>query len=73
MRSIHSCPWVLFIGNSYTSTNDLSGMLAALGKAGGPPIHTGMAAPGGWTLAEHLTSVQTLATLQSSKWNYVVL
>ena len=48
-------------------------MLAALAKAGGHLIHTGMAAPGGWTLAEHLTSVQTLAPLQSSKWNFVVL
>ena len=73
MRSTNSCPWDLFICNSYTSTNDLSGMLAALARAGGHPIHTGMAAQGGWTLAEHLTSVQTLATLQSSKWNFVVL
>jgi hypothetical protein len=48
-------------------------MFAALAKAGGHPIQTGMVAPGGWTLAKHLTSVQTLNTLQASKWDFVVL
>ena len=69
----NSCPRVLFIGNSYTSVNDLPGMFAALAKAGGHPIQTGMVAPGGWTLAEHLTSAQTLDMLQSSKWDFVVI
>jgi len=64
---------VLLIGNSYTSENNLPGMLAALAKAGGHPIQAGMAASGGWTLAEHLSSTQTLKTLQSSKWDFVVL
>ena len=48
-------------------------MLTALAKAGGHSIQTGMAAPGGWTLAEHLSSSQTLIALQSSKWDFVVL
>jgi hypothetical protein len=48
-------------------------MVAALAKAGGHPIETGMSAPGGWTLAQHLTTPQTLDALQSSKWNFVVL
>ena len=69
----YACPRVLFIGNSYTYVNDLPGMLAALAKAGGHPIQTGMSASGGWTLAEHLASAQTLAALQSSKWDYVIL
>jgi hypothetical protein len=69
----NSCPRVLFIGNSYTSVNDLPGMFAALAKAGGHPIQTGMVAPGGWTLAEHLASTQTLDTLQASKWDFVVI
>jgi hypothetical protein len=69
----NSCPRVLFIGNSYTSVNDLPGMFAALAKAGGHPIQTGMVAPGGWTLAEHLKSAQTLDALQSSRWDFVVI
>jgi hypothetical protein len=64
---------VLFIGNSYTYVNDLPGTFAVLAKAGGHPIHTGMVAPGGWTLAEHLNSPQALSALQSSKWDFVVL
>ena len=67
------CPRVLFIGNSYTSVNDLPGTLAALAKAGGHPIQPGMAAPGGWTLAQHLNSAETLTALDSSKWDFVVL
>jgi len=73
LSGVNPCPRVLFIGNSYTSVNVLPGMVAALAKAGGHPIQTGMAAPGGWTLAEHLNSTQTLDLLQSSKWNFVVL
>jgi hypothetical protein len=48
-------------------------MFAALAKAGGHPVQTGMVAPGGWTLAQHLTSSQTIDALQSSKWDFVVL
>ena len=72
-RSPSPCPRVLFIGNSYTFVNDLPGTFAALAKAGGHPVQTGMAAPGGWTLAQHLNSADTLAALQSSKWDFVVL
>ena len=48
-------------------------MVACPGKGWGHPIQTGMTAPGGWTLAEHLNSAQTLDALQSSKWDFVVL
>lgn len=72
-HSNNPCPHIRFIGNSYTSVNDLPGTFAALAKPGGHPIQTGMAAPGSWTLAEHLNSAQTLASLQSSKWDFVVL
>jgi len=68
-----ACPRVLFIGNSYTYVNDLPGMFSALAAAGGHPIQTGMEASGGWTLAQHLASTQTLDELHSSKWDYVVL
>jgi len=72
-RSTTPCPRVFFIGNSYTFVNDLPATFAALAKAGGHPVQTGMAATGGWTLAQHLNSVDTLSALKSSKWDYVVL
>jgi len=71
--SFNPCPRVLFIGNSYTSVNDLPGMFALLAKSGGHSVETGMSAPGGWTLADHLSSAQTLDLLQSSKWDFVIL
>jgi hypothetical protein len=68
-----SCSRILFIGNSYTFVNDLPHMVAALAKAGRHSAEVGMAAEGGWTLSDHAGSPQTLSTLQSSKWDVVIL
>lgn len=67
------CTRVLFIGNSYTFTNDLPGMFTKLAHAGGHLVETGMAAQGGWTLADHVNSPTTLNQITSSRWKYVVL
>jgi hypothetical protein len=67
------CTRVLFIGNSYTYVNDLPTMFAELAGAGGHRVETGMAAQGGWTLANHVNSSDTLEQIKSSEWNYVVL
>ena len=64
---------VLFIGNSYTYVNDLPNTFARLAAAGGHKVETGMAASGGWTLAMHANSPETLAKLRSSQWDFVVL
>jgi hypothetical protein len=68
-----SCLRILFIGNSYTSVNDLPGMFARLAGAGGHAVETGMAAPGGWTLSAHAGSAETLRKLRSAKWDIVAL
>jgi hypothetical protein len=68
-----ACTRVLFIGNSYTYVNDLPSMLAALARAGGHQIETGMAAEGGLTLADHVASTATQAKLGSAHWDIVVL
>ncbi len=68
-----SCTRVLFIGNSLTFVNDLPNTFAELARAGGHKVEVGMAAQGGWTLANHLYSPETLSTLNSTKWNFVVL
>src|SRR5262249_37722255 len=59
--------------NSYISVNNLPTIFSELAKSGGHPIETGMSAPGGWTLANHAASSDTINLLESSKWNYVVL
>ena len=68
-----SCARVLFIGNSYTLVNDLPNTFAKLARSGGNKVEVGMAAQGGWTLAEHLQSTETLQLLNSKKWKFVVL
>lgn len=68
-----ACTRVLFIGNSYTYVNDLPSMVAALSRAGGHQIETGMAAEGGLTLADHVASSATQAKLSSAHWDVVVL
>jgi hypothetical protein len=64
---------VLFIGDSYTSVNDLPGMLAALAASGGHRIETQALDAGGATLANHVSDPATLSTINSMSWNYVVL
>jgi len=68
-----SCTRVLFIGNSYTFVNDLPNMFAKLARSGGHKVEVGMAAKGGWQLSKHIQSPETLDTLNSIKWNFVVL
>jgi hypothetical protein len=67
------CTRVLFIGNSYTFVNDLPNMFAILARAGGHKVEVGMSAQGGWTLADHVGSEDTLNVLNSAMWDFVVL
>jgi hypothetical protein len=68
-----NCTHILFIGNSYTSVNDLPATFTKLADSGGHRVDAQMIAPGGQTLAQHAASVDTLDKLNSSKWDYVVL
>ena len=68
-----NCTRVLFVGNSYTYVNDLPDTFAALAASGGHPVEVGMAAQGGWTLARHAASADSLQQIDAQKWTYVVL
>jgi len=68
-----ACTRVLFIGNSYTTVNNLPSAFAYLARSGGHRVETGTAAVDGWTLADHAGSPATLAKLASAKWDIVVL
>lgn len=69
----NSCTRVLFIGNSLTYMNDLPTTFAKLARSGGHQVEVGMAAQGGWALADHVRAPGTLNALDSTKWDFVIL
>jgi peroxiredoxin family protein len=64
---------VLFIGNSYTYCNDLPTMVAQLAAAGGKPVDVHQVTAGGVTLEWHAQNEITLAKLNETEWDFVVL
>lgn len=64
---------VLFIGNSYTSANNLPKMFARLADSLGRPVKVGMSTRGGWTLADHASSGATIRQIEEHSWDMVVL
>lgn len=64
---------VFFIGNSYTNTNDLPEMFAALARSAGCMLEVGASAPSGWTLSDHARAKRTLSSLAKQKWDFVIL
>ncbi|TMC84861.1 MAG: hypothetical protein E6J06_05415 [Chloroflexi bacterium] len=67
------CTRILFLGNSYTSVNDLPVMFANLAWSGGHRVETAMQAPGGWGLSDHDLSQDTPTELASKPWDFAVL
>lgn len=67
---------VLFVGNSYTSVNDLPLMFAQLCKAAEPqtPLKIQHVLVGGFSLQQHWDKGEALAALrQRGPWDYVIL
>ena len=66
---------ILFIGDSYTYTNDLPGMLQQIAATAGvpPTITTGQVALGGATLEDQWDGGVAEAQIRAQPWNYVVL
>lgn len=64
---------VLFIGNSYTYTNDLPGMFSQLAGNLGETVVTGMSAPGGYTFQNHTTFAATQNLIAQGDWDVVVM
>lgn len=72
-RALPSVTRVRFLGNSYTYRNNLPDQFAELARSGGQDVETGTVAEGGWRLADHVQSPETLDQISSGKWTYVVL
>lgn len=64
---------VLFIGNSYTFTNNMPLMLQTLTTAMGDTLIYDESDPGGYTFAQHCTYPTTISRIFSQQWDVVVL
>jgi hypothetical protein len=65
---------LLFMGNSHTSANDLTTMVADMVSAGEPDQSVGWTvAPGSMFLDERLEDEPTMTLLQSQDWSFVIL
>lgn len=65
---------LLFMGNSHTASNDLTGMVADMMRAGRPGATVAaVEAPGFLFLEERLDDAQTMALLRGQRWSYVIL
>lgn len=63
---------MLFIGNSFTTRNDLPGILTALGEGHGLDIQHEVISTGGASLRRHFNAGAS-DKIRSEKWDYVVL
>src|SRR5208282_592301 len=64
---------VLFIGNSYTYTNDMPGLVAQIAISTGNTLIYDSNAQSGWTLEQHWNDSTTRQQIREGYWDYVVL
>jgi len=64
---------VLFLGNSYTATNDLPGTLRQLALSLGDTVTTQQSLPGGYTFELHTTNATSQQLIDQGDWDFVVL
>lgn len=64
---------VLFLGNSYTSVNNLPGTIEALLEGSDKTMTYASNTPGGCCYFEHVTNSTSLNLIRRGDWDYVVL
>ena len=64
---------VLFIGNSYTSVNDLPSIVNAMATNTGDILIFDSNSPGGYRFLNHAVNATTLSKINANAWDYVVL
>lgn len=64
---------VLWLGNSYTASNNLPDMFSQLALSGGDSIVYDLNTPGGYTLENHWNSLTSQSKITQRPWDYVVL
>ena len=64
---------VLFIGNSYTYSNDMPVIIQGLAASGGDSLDFEMEVPDGASLEEHYKRGSVAIALKEGDWDYIVL
>jgi PKD repeat protein len=64
---------VLFIGNSYTSYNNLPQLVQSLSTSAGKTLNIDSSMPGGYLMSSHLDDATTFAKISQGNWDYVIL
>jgi hypothetical protein len=64
---------VLWLGNSYTASNNLPDLLYQLALSGGDTITYDSNTPGGYRLEDHWNSLTSQSKINQQPWDYVVL
>ena len=64
---------VLFLGNSYTSVNDLPLTISNLASSAGDSLAYTSYSPGGYTLQNHFTDPVSITLINQGNWDFVVL
>ena len=64
---------ILFIGNSYTSSNDLPNIISKMASSVNVLIEYDQYTPGGARFSTHKDNATTISKIQSQDWDYVVL
>lgn len=63
----------LFIGNSYTASNNLPEMVNQLAISTGDTLIYSSHTPGGYTFEQHCVENSTINLIQQGDWDYVIL
>lgn len=69
----HGQTSVLFIGNSYTGSNNLPNTFRQVALSLGDTVTVASSAPGGYTLQQHAAHAPTLDAINAQPWDFVVL
>ena len=64
---------VLFLGNSYTSYNNLPQLVQSLSNSAGNTLIIDSNMPGGYLISSHLNDATTFSKISQGNWDYVIL
>lgn len=64
---------VLFLGNSYTSVNNLPQLIQKIAEANGDTLIFDANTPGGQTLQQHTNNATSIEKINAQKWDIVVI
>jgi PKD repeat protein len=64
---------VLFLGNSYSSYNNLPQLVQSLSSSAGKTLIIDSNMPGGMTISGHVNNATSIAKISQGNWDYVVI